>query len=72
MLVRVIRAFWFDGKAQKPDSVVDLPVQMGREVVHRGSAELAGDEPPAAPSPMTTDSVADLVQGKPRKGKKDV
>jgi hypothetical protein len=73
MKVRVLRAFWFDAKVQKPGTVVDLPTVTGREVVYRGSAELAADEPPPAPAPMTTESVSDLIQGKAaRKGKKDV
>jgi hypothetical protein len=72
MRVRVIRAFWYDAKVQKPGTVLDLPPVTGREVVYRGSAELAADEPPPAPAPMTTESVSDLVVGKARKGKKDV
>jgi hypothetical protein len=69
MRVRAIRAFWFDAKLHVPGSVVDLPAQMGREVIYRGSAEPVGDEPIQIPSPMTTDSAGGLVPGKPRKGK---
>lgn len=70
MRVRVLRAFWFDAKVQKPGTVVDLPAITGREVVYRGSAEPVGDEPPPAPEPMTTESVAALVPSKATKGKK--
>ena len=71
MKVRLLKALCFGGARTEAGTELDLPDHMAREAVHRGVAERVNPAP--VPSgPMTTESVAELVEGKPsRRSKKD-
>lgn len=71
MQIRVLRAFYFGGTLREPGVAFEVPDPAGRELLATGKAEAVGALP-AAKGPMTTDNVPTLVQGKARKGVKDV
>jgi hypothetical protein len=71
MRIRVLRAFYFGGTRQEPGAAMEVPDQQGRELIAVGKAEATGALP-VVKGPMTTESVSTLVQGKVRKGVKDV
>lgn len=71
MQIRVLRAFYSGGTRQEPGAVMEVPDLQGRELIAGGKAEVVGAAP-VTTGPMTTDSVPTLVQGKVRKGVKDV
>jgi hypothetical protein len=73
MRVRTLRAFYYGGTRQEPGTVIELADPLGRELIATGKAEIAGGgPPPVVKGPMTTESMPQLVQGKARKGAKDV
>jgi hypothetical protein len=71
MKVHVVRAFCIGGARQEPGTSVDVPDQIGRELVFLGKAERLTPAEPVAGS-MTTTSAAAIVKGKAAKEKADV
>lgn len=70
MRVRVVRPLCQKGQRVEPGTVLDLPDHEAREGLHRGVVERTEETPPAA-EPMTTDSVPELVEGKPGRRRKE-
>jgi hypothetical protein len=66
MKVKVLRAFYFKAEPQVPNTVVDLPALVAREVIDLGKAEAVAATPPPS-GPITTESAPVLVAGKKRK-----
>jgi len=62
MKIRVVRATLVAGEVWDVGKTVDAPDVLARELVASGKAETAGD-PPAVSGPMTTKSVAAIVEG---------
>ena len=72
MKVRLLRACCFGGKRKEPGAEIEIAdVKLAREMIWLGKAEAVAVAPPPS-GPLTTESVAELVPGKPRKEKKDV
>jgi hypothetical protein len=66
MKVKVLRAFYYKAERLAPNTVVDLPAVVAREVIDLGKAEGVAETPPPS-GPMTTESVPVIVAGKKRK-----
>lgn len=69
MRVRVLRPLWLGGERKEPGTEVDLADQLAREAIWIGKVERVVAAPPVA-APMTTESVPELVAGKPKTGKR--
>ena len=75
MKVRIIRGTLVNGELWNIGKTPDVPVDLARELVASGKAELVGD-PPASSGPMTTKTATPIVEGaeaeekKPAKPKK--
>ena len=73
MRVKLLRALCFRGVRNEPGIEIDLAdATLVRELIALGKAEKVGAPAPAPSGAMTTENAADIVQGKARKGAKDV
>jgi hypothetical protein len=66
-LVKVIRAFYIEGKCQDIGTTIDVAKDLARELIAVGKAEPAENIPPES-GPITTESTPALA-GKKWKGK---
>lgn len=64
MRIIVLRSFWRQNERQAPGSELDVPDELGRELIQMGKAA-AADPKPVAAEVMTTQSAGALVSGKP-------
>jgi hypothetical protein len=64
MKARVLRAFLVGGERQEVGTTIELPDRAARELAWIGKLEPVEEEPPDS-GPMTTESAAELVGGKP-------
>ena len=72
MRVRVLGAFCIGGERQAPGSEIEVADELVYDLVSRGKAEAVAGQPALPSGPLTTESVPSLVQGKARKGAKNV
>jgi hypothetical protein len=64
--LRLLKALYFGGVRAEANTEIDLPDHLAGESIGRGVAERVNPAP-APVGPMTTESVPDIVPGKPRK-----